>query len=58
MDTVFDNEGYITSGSDDVIIHHNQDYCISYYRFECGKSFVEICRDMGLDSANDTTISI
>ena len=41
---------------DDVIIDHEVNYGVPYL-FECGKSFVEICVEMGIDD-NDTQISL
>jgi len=49
----FSYENYQTSGDDfvdgDVILEHREMYG-SYYTMETGKTFVEICMDMGLDS--------
>lgn len=39
----------------DIIIEHHELFGI--YQYECGKSFVDICRDMGLDKNNTTNIS-
>ena len=41
---------------DDVVIDHEVYYGV-YYQFECGKSFVEICTDMGIDDTH-TKISL
>ena len=53
------NDLFPTSGStnEDVVVNHNQDdYNNLYYQYECGKSFLEICKEMGLDSGDDVTI--
>ena len=45
--------GYSSSGmmdnmcNNDTIIEHNEYF--GSYQYVCGRSFVEICRDMGLD---------
>lgn len=39
----------------DIIIEHTGYFGV--YQYECGKSFVDICRDMGLDKNNTTNIS-
>lgn len=47
-----DNFNTTISGyNDDVVIDHNEYYGMNYM-YESGKSFVEICRDMGLDDDN------
>ena len=54
------SENIPTSGSineeDVIIIYHNQNYTSSYYEYECGKSFLDVCREMGLDKS-ETEIS-
>lgn len=45
---------YYTSSSyqnDDIIIDH-QEYFGTFYTYETGKTFVEVCMDMGLDNDN------
>lgn len=42
----------------DVVIQHHQEYYSSMYRFECGKTFVEICKELGLDKEGGTQISM
>jgi hypothetical protein len=42
--------------ANDVIIEHHEYFCT--YQYECGKSFIDICRDMGLDKNTTTNISI
>ena len=51
------NEDVSTSGvsGDDVLIYHCQEY-VGAYQYESGRSFLEICIEMGLDST-DTHIS-
>jgi len=50
------SEDITTSGvGDDVVIYHYQEY-IGLYQYESGRSFLEICIEMGLDST-DTHIS-
>lgn len=58
MEVPFVNEDFPTSGvmDDGVIITHHQEYICAYYQYECGKSFLDICLEMGLDST-DTHIS-
>jgi len=59
MDEPLVNDEYPTSGvtdDNDVVIHH-QEYDTTLYKYECGKSFLDICLEMGLDSA-DTHISL
>ena len=48
---------YETSSTfeEDVVIHHHEEFYAC--RFECGKTFVEICMDMGLDK-DGTQISL
>lgn len=55
MDGAFPTSGTM---NEDTVIHHRYDYNVSYYQYEPGRSFVEICLDMGLDSADDATISL
>lgn len=45
-----------TSDDNDVVIHH-QEYNGALYKYECGKTFLEICVEMGLDST-ETHISL
>lgn len=45
-----------TEDEDVVIVYHNQMYVSTYYQYECGKSFLEVCLEMGLDKS-DTEIS-
>jgi len=40
----------------DVVINHNEN--TSSYMYECGRSFVDICKDMGLDKNRDFNISL
>jgi len=56
--TSFENDEYPTSAiNEDGVIYHDQDSgYVTYYQYECGKSFVEICHDMGLDSDPNITI--
>ena len=39
----------------DVVVFH--EYC-EMYQYECGRSFVEICKDLGLDKKDDIQISL
>ena len=39
----------------DVIIEHHEYYISQQY--SCGRSFIDICRDMGLDKSNNINIS-
>jgi len=50
---IFDDFGTSSTYNDgyDVVIDH-QEYFGTYYTYETGKSLVEICMDMGLDTDN------
>jgi len=47
-DEHFQTSGYI---EEDVSIYHDATYG-AYYHYECGKSFLEVCKEMGLDSSH------
>lgn len=50
---------YTTSGvmADGGVVIHHQEYNSAFYQYECGRSFLDICVEMGLDS-DDTKISL
>ena len=54
VDMVYSLSGFMDRG--DVIIHHHEYNC--FYQYECGRTFLEICLDMGLDKDNNTNISL
>ena len=57
MEPSFLSNQYETSGySDDTICYESYGYNGPYYQYECGKSFIQICVEMGLDSNGDDII--
>lgn len=44
--------------SDDVIINHHQETYCPMFRLNCGKSFLDICKELDLDKSKSAHISL
>ena len=57
MELPFEDHDSYDVECDDVIIHHHTECFESMYRFESGKTFVEICKEMEFDKVGVMHIS-
>lgn len=44
--------------AEDVIINHQQETYCPMFRLSCSKSFLDVCKELGLDKSKNAHISI